>query len=97
MFVETVDANSEKRVHSLTPVLPGIRRCLQTVLQLSDADTARIGPDTTPLAIPGWNSLAHVQIMLELERVFDVTFDADEIAALASVSAIIAALERPRP
>ena len=77
----------------MTPVLPGIRRCLQTVLKLSDADTARIGLDTTPLVIPGWNSLAHVQIILEVERVFDVTFDADEIAALASVGAIAAALE----
>jgi len=77
----------------VTPVLPGIRRCLQTVLKLSDADTARIGLDTTPLVIPGWNSLAHVQIILEVERVFDVTFDADEIAALASVGAIAAALE----
>ena len=84
---------SEMRAHLVTPVLPGIRRCLQTVLQLSDADTARIGLDTTPLVIPGWNSLAHVQIVLELERVFDVTFDADEIAALASVGAIAAALE----
>jgi acyl carrier protein len=70
---------------------------MQTVLQLSDADAARIGPDTTPLQVAGWNSLAHVQIILELERTFDVMFDADEIAALASVQAIIAALARPRP
>jgi acyl carrier protein len=70
---------------------------MQTVLRLSDEDVARVGPDTTPLQVPGWNSLAHVQIILELERTFGVMFDADEIAALASVSAIIAALERPRP
>ena len=76
--------------------LAGIQRCMQSVLRLSDADAARIGPDATPLTVAGWNSLAHVQLMLELERTFDVTFDADEIAALASVGAIIAALERPR-
>jgi acyl carrier protein len=70
---------------------------MQTVLHLSDEDAARIGPAATPLLVPGWNSLAHVQIILELERAFGVTFDADEIAALASVGAIIAALERPRP
>jgi acyl carrier protein len=69
---------------------------MQTVLQLSDEEAARIGPATTPLAVPGWDSLAHVQIVLELERAFGMTFDADEIAALASVGAIIAALERPR-
>jgi acyl carrier protein len=76
--------------------LPGIRRCMQTVLRLSDEDAARIGPETTPIVIAGWNSLAHVQIILELERTFDVTFDADTIASLASVGAMIAALERPR-
>jgi acyl carrier protein len=69
---------------------------MQTVLRLSDEDTARIGPDTTPLQVPGWNSLAHVQIILELERAFDVMFDADEIGALASVGAIVAVLERSR-
>jgi len=76
--------------------LTGIRRCMQTVLHLSDEETAGIGPETTAVLLPGWNSLAHVQLMLELERAFGVTFDADEIAALASVGAIIAALERSR-
>jgi acyl carrier protein len=69
---------------------------MQTVLRLSDEDAARIGPDTTPLLVPGWNSLAHVEIMLELERTFGVTFDPDEIASMASVAAIIAALARSR-
>ena len=76
--------------------LPGIRRCMQTVLHLSDEDAARVSPETTPLVMPAWNSLAHVQIILELERVFGVTFDAGEIASLASVGAMMAALERSR-
>jgi acyl carrier protein len=69
---------------------------MQTALKLTDEQAARIGADATPVTVPGWNSLAHVQLILELERAFDVTFDADEIAALASVGAIAAALERPR-
>ena len=40
--------------------------------------------ETTPLALPDWNSLKHVQIVLELERTFGVTFDADTIGRLAS-------------
>ena len=80
----------------MSPTLPGIQRCMQTVLRLSDADAARIGPDATPLAVPGWNSLAHVQIVLELERAFGVAFDADQIAGMASVAAMIAAIEGPR-
>ena len=69
---------------------------MQTVLHLSADEAARIGPETTPLLVRGWNSLAHVKIILELERAFGVTFDADEIAALASVGAIVAAIERSR-
>ena len=69
---------------------------MQTVLDLSDEDTARIGPETTPLLVPRWDSLAHVQLILELERTFGLTFDAEEIASLASVGAIIATLERSK-
>ena len=69
---------------------------MQTVLHLSDEDAARIGPESTPLVVPNWNSLAHVQIILELERAFRVTFEADENASLASVGAMMAALERSR-
>ena len=72
--------------------LPGIRRCIQTVLRLSDDDAARIDATATPVNLPSWNSLAHVQIILELERAFDVTFAAEEIASLASVGAMMAAL-----
>ena len=69
---------------------------MQSVLHLSDEEAARIGADATPLTVAGWNSLAHVQLMLELERAFDVTFDAEEIAGLASVAAIMTALGRQR-
>jgi acyl carrier protein len=77
-------------------VLQNIQRCLQTVLELSDAEALRIGPETTPLTLPRWNSLAHVQLVLEVERVFGITFEGDEIASLASVSAIAAAIGRAR-
>jgi acyl carrier protein len=80
----------------MSAALPAIQRCMQTVLRLTDEDAARIGPDATPLLVAGWNSLAHVQIVLELERAFGVTFDGDEIAGMASVAAMIAALERAR-
>jgi len=78
-------------------LLPGIRACMRTVLQLSEEEAAGIGPETTPLLVPRWTSLTHVQLVLELERAFPVTFDADDIAGMASVKAIIDALERLNP
>ena len=80
----------------MSATLPVIRRCMQEVLQLSDDDAARIDATSTPVSLPNWNSLAHVQIILELERAFSVTFAAGEIASLASVGAMMAALERSR-
>ena len=76
--------------------LDGVRRCLQTVLKVSDDEAARLGPETTPATVPGWTSMAHVQIILELERTFDVVFDADAIAGMASVGAMVSALDRMR-
>jgi acyl carrier protein len=67
---------------------------MQTTLQLSDEAMARVGLETTPLMLPEWNSMAHVQLILELERTFDVAFDADAIASMASVGAIVAVLDR---
>lgn len=80
----------------MSATLPVIRRCMQTVLQLSDDQASQIDAQTTPVSLPSWNSLAHVHIILELEREFSVTFDAGEIASLASVGAMMAALDRSR-
>jgi acyl carrier protein len=77
-------------------LLPGIRACMKDVLQLNDEETAGVGPETTPLLVPRWTSLTHVQLILELERTFGVTFDADDIAAMGSVKAILNALEQSR-
>jgi acyl carrier protein len=69
---------------------------MKTALQLTDEEAARISAGATPVQVPAWTSLAHVQLILELERAFDVMFDAGEIASMASVPAIMAALERAR-
>jgi acyl carrier protein len=77
-------------------ILPTIRGCMQAILELTDEQATRIRPETTPLDVPNWTSLTHVRILLELERIFDMTFEADEIASLASVGAMVAAIERSR-
>jgi acyl carrier protein len=92
MAVHDDNAVSQNR----SALLHEVRGCMQRVLELSDEEAAAIGADTTPLLVRRWTSLTHVQLMLELERTFDVTFEADEIAALASVGAIVGALERLR-
>ena len=76
--------------------LAGIRACMQAALKLSDADAAAISITTTPDQLPGWTSMAHLELVLALERQFDLMFEADEIAELASVKAIVGALGKER-
>ena len=77
-------------------VMTGIRACMQAALKLSDADAAAINITTTPEQLPGWTSMAHLELVLALEKQFDLMFEAEEIAELASVKAIVSALEKER-
>lgn len=81
---------------SPTDALAGVRACMQSALKLSDGAAAAIGPDTTAAQLPGWTSMAHLELVLALERQFGVIFEAEEIAELASVKAIVDALEKER-
>ena len=74
--------------------LERVRAAMRTTLKLSENDAAAITRESTPVSVSGWTSLAHVQLILELEQTFDVMFEGDEIASLASVAAILDALDR---
>ena len=71
-----------------------VRDCMQVILKLSEEATAAIDLQTTPVVLPQWTSLTHLQLILELERRFEVMFDVEDIAALASVGALVATIER---
>lgn len=73
-----------------------VRTCLQQVLKLSDAEAAAITEQTSAAQLSQWTSTAHVELVFAIERAFDVMFDADEIAELASVPAIVAAVKRKK-
>ena len=77
-------------------VMAGIRACMQAALKLSDADMAALNITTTPDQLPGWTSMAHLELVLALEKQFNLMFEAEEIAELASVKAIVSALEKER-
>lgn len=42
----------------------------------------------------GWDSLKHTTLVLELENVFDVAFDFDELDGIVTVGAITMSLEK---
>ena len=69
-----------------------IRTCMASALKLDAATVSRIDEQTTAGDLPGWTSVAHLSLILELEQTFGVRIGNDEIASLASVSAIMASL-----
>ena len=71
-----------------------IRTCMAAALKLDETAAARIDANSTAADVPGWTSVAHLSLILELEQQFGVRIGNDEIASLGSVSAIAASLER---
>jgi acyl carrier protein len=49
--------------------------------------------DTTPRDIRLWDSMGHVALASNLESVFDLTFDVDEVMGMESVRDIVRIVE----
>jgi acyl carrier protein len=77
-------------------ILAAVRSCMRAALKLTGPEADAIDLQTTAAGIKGWTSMAHLELILSIERQFDMMFEADEIAGLASVAAIVSALTRNR-
>jgi acyl carrier protein len=58
-----------------------------------DDPTLVIGPETSPATLPGWDSVAQIQIVLAVEEAFAVRFTTRQVAGLRSVADILEWLE----
>jgi acyl carrier protein len=59
-----------------------------------DDDALAIDASTTASEVDGWDSLAHIRLMLSVERAFKVKLSASEIGRLKSVGDLLELLER---
>jgi acyl carrier protein len=50
--------------------------------------------ETTPVAIPGWDSMGHLTLATNLEQAFGVSFDVDELMEMEDVRAIVRIIQR---
>ena len=62
---------------------------LQAVFQVPDAD---LNDDASPLTLPGWDSLKHIQLILALEGEYGVRLSPDDAMQMQSVGLIKAIL-----
>ena len=54
------------------------KRLIETVSRTFDLDPSQISAQTAPNNTPAWDSVGHLNLILELEEVFQIRFSSDE-------------------
>jgi acyl carrier protein len=67
-------------------------RVRQTIATVWSVPPDEIPDDADATSLPGWDSLRHLELMLELELSFGVRIPAEEMPELTSIGAIEEAL-----
>jgi len=67
-----------------------LRPIFERVLKGPIAD---FGPNTSPADIKRWDSVTHVNLIMEIEETFDVEFRMEDLGRLQSVGVICEALD----
>jgi acyl carrier protein len=52
-------------------------------------ETQQVTLETAPASIPAWDSMGHLSLASNLERIFGVSFDVDELMEMENVKAIV--------
>jgi acyl carrier protein len=58
-----------------------------------DGDVKRLTPELTAKDVDGWDSLAHIRLMLTIEKAFKVKFSTSEIGKLENVGSLVALIK----
>jgi len=59
------------------------------VADLLELDDLRLTPEMTAQDVPGWDSLAHVRIVVAAEQAFRVRFSTGEITSLKTIGDLV--------
>lgn len=59
-----------------------------------DNPELRISESTRATEVPGWDSLAHVNLILALEREYGIRFSVSEIGVLGDVGELVELIKR---
>lgn len=59
-----------------------------------DDDSLIVSPQTTAKDVEGWDSVAHVQLMVAIEKEFRIRFTTGEMAGLKNVGELVATIGR---
>ena len=62
-----------------------------------DIDPQTVSIDTTPADLPAWDSMGHVTLASNLERIFGLSFDVDDLMAMENVKEICRVVQSKLP
>jgi acyl carrier protein len=62
--------------------------------EIFEDQTIQLKDETTAQDIEGWDSLRHIDLIMQLEEEFHLRFTVDDISGLKNVGEMIAMLER---
>lgn len=72
-------------------------RLRQVFADVLGVDASAVREDASPMTIPAWDSIAHLNLVLAIEGEFSVQFEAEEIPDLTSFIALRERLARMEP
>ncbi|MDR3775301.1 MAG: acyl carrier protein [Terracidiphilus sp.] len=58
-----------------------------------DEDSIEVSPGLSAKDVDGWDSLAHIRLILTIERAFKIKFTTSEIGQLQTVSDLVAIIK----
>lgn len=68
-----------------------LKKILSSTFKVRESELA---DSATINDIPGWDSMSHMDLVLNLENTFSIKLDGDEIADMQSVKAIFETLKK---
>jgi acyl carrier protein len=71
--------------------MDSIKHVIANVLNIPDT---RLSAESSMRDTPEWDSLKHIELILELERHYGIALTGDEIAEMTSVQAIMDILQQ---
>jgi acyl carrier protein len=79
--------------NDLLPIFEQLNSVFQDVF---DDDDLIVEATTTAQDVDGWNSLAHIRLVVSIEKAFKLRFSAAEISSLKNVGDMAALILRKR-
>ncbi|MFY9853398.1 MAG: acyl carrier protein [Terracidiphilus sp.] len=64
-------------------------RLAEVFRDVFDEDSIELKPELTAKDVDGWDSLAHIRLILTVERTFKIKFSTSEIGKLENVGELV--------